>query len=130
MTRSWRSGAGAAGCWVVGLGVALLKAAGHRPWGLERGATCTPAFLPLFPRCFLACRASLFAAPPRGVLSRIQTPTPYWAREGALFGGHNTPVPAAGAPLPLRHSGLCVAPGLPCRLSAPLGERAARGLGI
>ena len=77
VTRSWRSGTGAAGCWVVGLGVALLKAAGHRPWGLEGGATCTPTFLPLFPRCFLACRASLIAAPPRGVLSRIQMPTPF-----------------------------------------------------
>lgn len=134
VTRSWRSGAGAADCWVVRLGVALLKAAGHRPWGLEGGATCTPKFLPLFPPCSLPRRASLLAAPSRGVLSRLQTPTPYWAREGALFGVITPQCQLLG----LHCSGdtaACARPpltalGLPCRLSAPLGERTARAFGI
>ena len=120
------------GSWLLGGRARGGSAEGGRSQALGPGKRCHlhPRVPSSLPSLFSGLQSLPLCCPTQGRALKNSDADTLLGEGRALFGGHNTPVPAAGAPLPLRHSGLCVAPGLPCRLSAPLGERAARGLGI
>ena len=100
------------GSWLLGGRARGGSAEGGRSQALGPGRRCHlhPHVPSSLPSLFSGLQSLPHCCPTQGRALKNSDADTFWVREGALFGGHNTTVPAAGAPLLLRHSGLCVAP--------------------